>query len=115
MGDLWDCIEKAKRQGEEFSAAERQRVEQAMNLRRLESRIDDLQEQIAELKLRIDVLVQRGAVPDAASKQAHPQYSFTEWLFMYGHQDESSGHSVWMIEEADVVDWLKRCGLEDYI
>lgn len=116
MGDLWDCIEKAKRQGEEFSAAERQRVEQAMNLRRLESRIDDLQEQITGLKLRIDVLVQRGTIPDAASRQAHPPYSFTEWLLRYGHQDKSSEYGgVWMIEEADVVDWLKRCGLEDYI
>lgn len=115
MGDLWDCIEKAKRQGEDFSAAERQRVEQEVKLRELESRIDNLQEQIAGLKQRINVLVQRGTVPDAASRQAHPPYSFTEWLFMYGHQDKTSEYGVWVIEEADVEDWLKRCGLEDYI
>ena len=110
MGDLWDCIEKAKRQGEEFSAAERQRVEQAMNLRRLENRIDDLQEQIVELKRRVSVLT----TPDVASKPAYPQYSFTEWLLKYGHFDKT-GYGVWVIEEADVEDWLKRCGLEDYI
>ena len=106
MGDLWDCIEKAKRQGEEFSAAaERQRVEQAMNLRRLESRIDDLQEQIVELK-------RREAASDVSSKRPFPHYGFTEWLLLYGYQNEDN---TWVIEEADVVDWLKRCGLEDYI
>lgn len=114
MGDLWDCVEKAAK-GEGLSAADRQRVEQAQNLRRLEYRIDDLQEQIAGLKQRINVLVQRGTVSDAASRQAHPQYSFTEWLLRYGHQDKSSEYGVWVIEEADVEDWLKRCGLEDYI
>ena len=63
MTDLRDCIEKAKRQGEEFSAAERQRVEQELKLRRLESRIDDLQGQIVELKQRINVIVRRGDRP----------------------------------------------------
>ncbi len=116
MGDLWDCIEKAKRQGEDFSTyTERQHMEQEVKLGRLESRIDDLQEQIAGLKQRINVLVGRETIPDAASRRAHPQYSFTEWLLRYGHQDESSDYGVWVIEEADVEDWLKRCGLEDYI
>lgn len=110
MGDLWDCIEKAKRQGEEFSAAERQRVEQAMNLRRLESRIDDLQEQIVELNQRVSVL--REGPSDAPTKRPFPRYGFTEWLLLYGYQNEDK---TWVIEEADVVDWLKRCGLENYI
>lgn len=109
MGDLWDCIEKAQRQGEALSARAREEYrmaqKQEQDLEKLENRIDDLQEQIEGLK-------RREAVLDAPSKRAFPRYGFTEWLLLYGYQNEDK---TWVIEEADVVDWLKRCGLEDYI
>ena len=111
MGDLWDCIERAQRQAEALSIKANVREEyrmaqkQEQDLKKLENRINDLQEQITGLKLR-------EGQSDAPSKRAFPRYGFTEWLLLYGYQNEDN---TWVIEEADVVDWLKRCGLEDYI
>lgn len=84
---------------------------------KFEKRLWTIERQVAFLSKMYAEMDKRKADSNAVSEQAlpHPQYSFTEWLLMYGHQDESSDYGVWMIEEADVVDWLKRCGLEDYI
>lgn len=82
---------------------------------KFEKRLWTIERQVAFLSKMYAEMERREGHSDAAEEQAHPQYSFTEWLLIYGHQDESSEHGVWMIEEADVVDWLKRCGLEDYI
>lgn len=46
MGDLRDCIEKAKRQGEVFSGAERQRVEQDRKIKELEARVAALENRL---------------------------------------------------------------------
>lgn len=113
MGDLWDCIERAQRQGEALSIRANVREEyrmaqkQEQDLERLKYRMDELQEQIAGLKQRM-----REGQSDAPSKRAFPRYSFTEWLLRYGYQNEER---TWIIEESDVKDWLERCGLEDYI
>lgn len=113
MGDLWDCIERAQRQGEALSIRAnvqeeyRMAQKQAQDLERLENRIDDLQEQIAELKQWA-----REDQSDAPSKRPFPRYGFTEWLLLYGYQNEDK---TWVIEEADVKNWLERCGLEAYM
>ena len=81
---------------------------------KFEKRLWTIEQQVAFLNKMYAEMERREDRSDAASKQAHPQYSFTEWLLRYGHFDKT-GYGVWVIEEADVEDWLKRCGLEDYI
>ena len=79
---------------------------------KFEKRLWTIEQQVAFLNKMYTEMDRREADSNAESKRPFPRYSFIEWLHSYGYQNEDK---TWVIEEADVVNWLKRCGLENYI
>lgn len=79
---------------------------------KFEKRLWTIERQVAFLSKMYAEMDRREADSDAPSKRAFPRHGFTEWLLLYGYQNEEN---TWVIEEADVKNWLERCGLEAYI